>query len=186
MARITGLPKPPGRVKRLALWATRRRYGKVLEPATYWAHHTGVFWSTMLLEGTLQATRQHLPAALHDLVVHRVSVVIGCPWCIDFGAMEALHTGMTPERVLAVPDYAGSDLFTDAEKRAMAYADAMTATPPTVTDEQVTALREELGECALVELTHLISLENQRSRFNHALGITAQGFTDAEVCALPL
>lgn len=59
----------------------------------------------------------------------------------------------------------------------------MTATPMTVDDEQVEHLRRLLGEGALVELTALISLENHRSRFNHAMGITAQGFSEA--CALP-
>ena len=85
----------------------------------------------------------------------------------------------------AVPDYETSPLFSAREKACMAYADAATATPPRVTDEQVEALRADLGEAGLVELTFLVALENHRSRTNHSLGITAQGFTDAAVCALP-
>ena len=46
----------------------------------------------------------------------------------------------------------------------MDYAEAMTATPPTVTDEQVERLRRTLTDEQLVELTAMISLENCRSR----------------------
>ncbi|NMR19986.1 carboxymuconolactone decarboxylase family protein [Cellulomonas fimi] len=184
MARIAP-PARPTLARRAALALTRRMFGRTLEPSAVAAHHGGAFWSDMASEGLLLRSSHHLPDTLRDLVVHRVSVVVGCPWCIDFGAMLALRTGLTAERILAVPDYAGSALFDDLEKRAMAFADAATATPPTVTDEQVARLRDDLGDAGLVELAHLVALENKRSRLNHALGITAQGFTDSTVCELP-
>jgi hypothetical protein len=54
----------------------------------------------------------------------------------------------------------------------------MTATPPEVTDEMAEALRTELGDDAFVELTMMVAVENERSRFNNALGLTSQGFKD--------
>jgi hypothetical protein len=54
----------------------------------------------------------------------------------------------------------------------------------TVTDEQVDDLRDRFGIDGLIELTYQISLENQRSRMNTALGITAQGFS-TESCRVP-
>lgn len=184
MARLTAPPRP-GPAQRLALAITRRMYGRALEPSRVATHHPGLFWSSLLHEAGLLRLRYRLPATLRDLVLHRVAVVIGCSWCIDFGAMLSLRAGLTAEQLLAVPDYADSALFTPLEKRAMAFADAATATPPTVTDEQVAQLRAELGDAGVVELAFLVALENHRSRLNHALGITAQGFTDATVCALP-
>ena len=59
----------------------------------------------------------------------------------------------------------------------------MTATPPTVTDEMVEALRADLDDAQLVELTEIISVENLRSRTNSALGMTSQGFKSQ--CDLP-
>jgi hypothetical protein len=38
------------------------------------------------------------------------------------------------------------------------------------------ALRAELGEDGLVELSMMVAVENERSRFNSALGLTSQGF----------
>lgn len=50
---------------------------------------------------------------------------------------------------------------------------------------EVAELDAELGHDGLVELTYAIAVENQRSRFNHALGITDQGFTSGAACCLP-
>ena len=60
----------------------------------------------------------------------------------------------------------------------MGYAEAMTATPPTVSDDMVSELVEDLGVQAVVELTMMVAVENQRSRFNSAMGLTSQGFSD--------
>ena len=67
-------------------------------------------------------------------------------------------------------------MFTDVERRVMEYAEAMTATPPQVTDEMAEALRADLGDDGLVELTMMVGVENLRSRFNSALGLASQGF----------
>ncbi|MFC8193689.1 carboxymuconolactone decarboxylase family protein, partial [Cellulomonas sp. NPDC057328] len=145
MARIA----PPARQRlstRLVAVATRRMFGQVMEPGMVTAHHRGVFWSQLLGESVLLNGRHHLPDRLRDLVQHRVAVVIGCPWCIDFGAMLALRTGISADDLLAVPEYATSTRFSDLEKRALAFADAATATPPEVTDDQVAELRAQLGD----------------------------------------
>lgn len=184
MARIAP-PARPRLADRVASAATRRMFGKSLDPGTVTAHHRGVFWSQLLGEVVLLRARRHLPERLRSLVEHRTAVVIGCPWCIDFGAMLALRAGVSAEELVAVPDYARCPSFSDLEKRAMAFADAATATPLRVTDAMVESLRADLGEAGLVELVHLVALENQRSRLNHALGIPSQGFTDADVCVLP-
>ena len=54
----------------------------------------------------------------------------------------------------------------------------MTATPPLVTDEMAEGLRTQLGNDGFVELTMMVAVENERSRFNSALGMTSQGFSD--------
>ena len=69
-------------------------------------------------------------------------------------------------------------MFTELERLVMLYAEAMTMTPPLVTDDLVARLRQHLDEAQLVELTAIIGVENLRSRMNSALGLTAQGFKD--------
>ncbi|MGH4007678.1 MAG: carboxymuconolactone decarboxylase family protein, partial [Pseudonocardiaceae bacterium] len=82
--------------------------------------------------------------------------------------------------------YQTAPAFTPTERRALAYADAMTALPTAVTDRMVAELDTELGHDGLVELTYAIAVENHRARFNHALGITDQGFTSGQACRVPL
>ena len=65
------------------------------------------------------------------------------------------------------------------------YATRMTTTPVEVPETLFTALRQQLSEAQLVELTATIAWENYRARFNHALGIEAQGFSQGAFCALP-
>jgi alkylhydroperoxidase family enzyme len=76
------------------------------------------------------------------------------------------------------------EVFTALELLVMEFAEAMTSTPPTVTDELVQRLSSHLNEAELVELTAIVAVENMRSRINSALGLTAQGFRDR--CDLPV
>ncbi|HEY1691251.1 MAG TPA: hypothetical protein VGG39_03775 [Polyangiaceae bacterium] len=61
----------------------------------------------------------------------------------------------------------------------------MTRTPVDVPQRLFDALREHLDAAQMVELTAEIAWENHRARFNHALGIEAQGFSEGAFCALP-
>lgn len=65
------------------------------------------------------------------------------------------------------------------------YADAMTKAPVEVPDTLFARLRERFSDAQLVELTSAIAWENYRARFDHALGIESENFTEGAVCALP-
>lgn len=186
MARIPGLPADRvGLLRRLAYRYAERSFGAVPEPATVWAHHPGIFWTHSLYELGNERVLRRLDPALRDLVLHRVATQVGCSWCVDFGAMLSMRQGLDVRRHAELHRYATSDAFTPVEKLAVAYADAVTAQPMEVTDEMVARLREHLDEAALVELTYVVALENSRSRFNAALGLTAQGFTSGDACPVP-
>ncbi|OLB81046.1 MAG: hypothetical protein AUI14_04650 [Actinobacteria bacterium 13_2_20CM_2_71_6] len=165
--------------------AARRRFGEVPEPGRAGAHHPGLMWASGIHELLVERAAHRLDPALRDLVVHRVATVVGCSWCVDFGTMLALRTGLSVQRHRELGRYRESDAFTPADKLALAYADAMTAQPMTVTDELVAALRKEFNDAELMELTYLVALENMRARTNHALGLTAQGYTSGDACPMP-
>ncbi|NYE18349.1 carboxymuconolactone decarboxylase family protein [Microbacterium immunditiarum] len=161
---------------------SRRRFGKVIDPGLVAAHHPGVL-NTMYLTEMGAARWRKTDATLQALAVMRTAAVIGCSWCMDFGYWEYHHRGVDPAKLRAVPDWQASTVFSPLERAVLEYADAMTATPPAVTDELVDRLRGELTDAQVVELTALIALENQRSRTNAAMGLTSQGFKDQ--CELP-
>jgi alkylhydroperoxidase family enzyme len=88
------------------------------------------------------------------------------------------------ERLEDIDDYPTSPRFTDDERAAIAYADAMTTDPHSVTDDQVADLRRRFGDAGVIELTYQIGVENMRARMNAALGITEQGFS-TDSCRVP-
>jgi len=180
MARIPAVPEEQaGVLGGLAYRFARRWFGQVPEPFAVLRHHRRLFWAGALADTVTMKATTVLPKRLRELAVYRTATVVGCSWCVDFGTMLQRLDGLDVDRLQRIDEYATSSLFTDVERLAIAYADAMTALPMTVTDEQVAELEPELGRAGLVELTYVIALENERARFNHALGITDQGFDAA-------
>lgn len=161
----------------------RRMYGRVPDVVPVMWHHRKVLRADLAWERRI-ASWDALDPHLKSFAVMASAASIGCSWCLDFGYYLAHDQGLDESKVREVPRWRESAVFTDLEREVMAYAEAMTATPPTVTDEQVASLRGALGDEALVELTMMVAVENQRSRFNAAAGLTSQGFSD--VCELPL
>jgi alkylhydroperoxidase family enzyme len=93
--------------------------------------------------------------------------------------------GITENQLRDLPAYRSSPAFSPLEKAVIEYAEGMTKTPVEVSDAVFAALRERLEAAQLVELTASIAWENYRARFDHALGIGAQGFSEGAFCALP-
>jgi alkylhydroperoxidase family enzyme len=82
--------------------------------------------------------------------------------------------GVSDAKIDALADYANSDLYTQAERVALEFADAMTITGRDVSDELFERLRRLFDEDALVELTATIAWENASSKFNRALRVPSQ------------
>ena len=113
-----------------------------------------------------------------------VAAQVGCSWCLDINYFQALNQNLDLSKASQVPRWRESDVFTPLERHVLEYAEAMTNTPTTVTDELSASLLDRLGPAAMVELTACIAFANLSTRSNTALGITSQGFSDA--CEIPL
>jgi alkylhydroperoxidase family enzyme len=111
-----------------------------------------------------------------------VASQVGCTWCLDFNYFEAHNRDLDMDKAREVPRWRESELFSSLEREVLAYAEAMTETEPTVTDEMVASLREQLGDAALLELTAVVAFANFTTRPNVALGIESDGF--AAACGL--
>ncbi|MCU1614940.1 MAG: hypothetical protein JWO98_2480 [Frankiales bacterium] len=181
MARIP-LDPPRTLVTRLMEWYSRRTYGVVAEPGAAMAHNRPVLITTMRNEMSL-ARWKKLDPTLKALAVMASAATVGCSWCMDFGYWISHEDGIDPAKLRDVPRWRDSDVYTDLERRVLEYAEAASSTPLGVTDAMVASLRRDLDDAALVELTMMIAVENQRSRFNSALGLTSQGFKDR--CEIP-
>jgi alkylhydroperoxidase family enzyme len=182
MARIS-LDPPRTLLYRIGEWYSRRTYGAVLDPVRAMAHHRKVMLTDVRLELSV-ARWDKLDPQLKLLAVMACSHLIGCSWCTDFGHWEAHNEGVPSAKLRAVPFWREHrEAFTATELDVLEYAEAMSATPPSVSDELAARLLERLGEPAFVELTAMVAVENLRSRMNSAFGLTGQGFSDR--CEVP-
>ena len=170
---------------RLMYRYAKRRFGEVPVPFAVGAHHLPLLVANAVHETLLERGSKKLPADIRELAVYWTARTVGCSWCVDFGAMLIRLDGLDVDRLTQIDDYATSPLFTDDERAAIAYADAVTTDPHLVTDEQVADLRRRFGDTGVMELTYQIGIENMRARMNTALGITEQGFSSGDACRIP-
>jgi AhpD family alkylhydroperoxidase len=162
---------------------SRKTLGDVPEPAEVMWHNRAVLTDVYGL-GRKAEKWDQLDPNLKSFAHMAVAALVGCSWCLDFGYFHAHNEGLDETKASEVPRWRASTMFTPLERDVMEYAEAMTETPPRVTDELSARVLEQIGAPAMVELTTWIGLANLYTRSNTAMGIEAQGFSRA--CALPL
>jgi AhpD family alkylhydroperoxidase len=108
-----------------------------------------------------------LGVTMIDLVNIRASLLNGCAFCIDMHVKEARIHGERDLRVLHVPIWRESSLFTDKEKAALEWTEAVTKlTEHGIPDEIYQRVREQLSEKELTELTFAIGVINAWNRLS--------------------
>ena len=180
--RIGGLPlgSYPWYV-RVILRLQRKKYGCELAPALIWGRIPGAFLLLTLLYRSLDRGTSPLEPGLRALVQVRVSQINWCEFCVDLNSSAALERHATREKLAALTSYDTSPVFTERERAALAYAEAVTDPARRVDDALFARLRRHLREREIVELTALIAFQNMSSKFNAALRVPAQGFCVAGV-----
>jgi alkylhydroperoxidase family enzyme len=94
---------------------------------------------------------------------------------MDINSSRGMSHGASAEKLRSIEKFRASPLFTPAERAALAYAEAVTATPTAVTEAVFAPLRDHFTVAQIVELAATIAIEHFRAKFNTALGIPAQG-----------
>ncbi len=177
-------PKKPSEYPwfiRLFFWKQRLTYGKVLDPGLLWGRSPLVFTGVALLYGAINRKRSPIEPALRSLLTVCVSRINHCAFCVDINSETLLKRGVTEKKLTALAGWRNSDLFSQREKIALEYAEAVTYTEGEVTAELMKHLKTEFDEDAIAELTGLIAFQNLSSKFNSALDVPPQGF-----CQVPL
>jgi AhpD family alkylhydroperoxidase len=160
----------------LFFWNQKRRYGAVLESARLWARTPRVFAALALLYGTLDRRSSPIESTLRSLITVRVSQINGCHFCVDLNSFIVLRRGIDPDKLTALAEFDTSPLFSEREKAALSYAEAVTDSNGRVSPVHFEQLRRYFNDDAIIELTALIAFQNLSSKFNAALGVEPQGF----------
>jgi len=194
MPRLTGVSdREAGLSSKIAFFFARRKLKQLagtdasalLDPLRMYAYLPKVLNAYGRLEQAQSTLQQVLSPRHRALAELKAATTVRCEYCIDLGSQIARRWGITDDELLALADYRNATCFSDVDKLVLDYATAMSRTPVSVSDELFDGLRAHFDDAALVGLTHVVSLENMRARFNLALGIASSGASGGQVCALP-
>lgn len=117
--------------------------------------HTGAYLRKSLIEEKLQ-----------ELVFFRVSQINGCAYCLDMHSKDLRAHGETEQRLYALNAWRETAFYTDRERAALAWAEAVTAAK--VPDEVYSRVKTQFTDEELVDLTLAVSTINTWNRFNIA------------------
>ena len=123
---------------------SKRLLGRVPEPLGVYWHNRPVLKTTMGI-GSKADKWKACDANLKSLAHLAVAAQIGCSWCLDYGYFHAFNNHLDLDKAREVPRWREAAAFTPLERSVLGYAEAMTRTPPTVTDGMVAELLGQLG-----------------------------------------
>lgn len=176
-------PKPLNEYPLYLRWFFRRqagKYGRTLSPSWLWGRLPAHFGGLLLLLACFQRKRFPVEVALRSLVSARVAQLNGCAFCVDLNAYHLLQASGSTAKAEGVDQWRGSGLYSERERLALDYAEAMTDTARRVTPAQIQALKAHFDDDGIVALTAWIAFQNLSAKFNSALGAE-----DNALCPLP-
>ena len=106
-----------------------------------------------------------LEHSLLELVRTRASQLNGCAFCLDMHSKDAIAAGETPQRLLVLSAWRDAPFYTERERAALAWTEAVTQLGPSgVPDELYRTTRQQFDERQLVDLTMAIVAINGWNR----------------------
>jgi AhpD family alkylhydroperoxidase len=117
----------------------------------------------MALESQVQSSG--LEQSLIELVKTRASQISGCAYCIDMHTKDARKHGETEQRLYLLNAWREAPVYTDRERAALAWTEAVTLISEThAPDDVYSEVRAHFSEAETVNLTMLIATINSWNR----------------------
>jgi AhpD family alkylhydroperoxidase len=118
-----------------------------------------------------------LEPALLELVKIRASQINGCGFCLDMHTKDARHAGETEQRLYLVSCWREAPIYTDRERAALAWTEAVTKLENQhVPDQVYEQAHAQFSEEELVRLTTTVVAINGWNRFNCAFNTVPGGY----------
>ena len=110
--------------------------------------------------------KSSIEKSLADLIRLRASQINGCAFCVDMHTADARKRGETDRRLATVVTWRETPFFTDRERAALQWTEALTlVSHDHVPDTVWEAVRPHFSDEELVDLTLIISAINAWNRF---------------------
>ncbi|MGW6119880.1 carboxymuconolactone decarboxylase family protein [Nocardia sp. NPDC055165] len=109
-----------------------------------------------------------LPKATYELVKIRASQINGCSYCVDMHTKDAAHAGETAVRINLVAAWRETNVFTEAERAALALTEEATRTADGghVSDDTFAQVRKHYDDDQIAGLIAAIAMINAWNRLN--------------------
>ena len=112
-------------------------------------------------------SQKHLEHSLLRLIEMRASQINGCAYCLDMHTKDARAAGETEQRIYTLDAWRETPFFTDRERAALEWTEAVTLVAETrVPDAVFEQVRQQFSEEELVELTFAVIVINSWNRLN--------------------
>ena len=112
--------------------------------------------------------------SLLNLIYYRVSQINGCAYCLDMHSKDLRAKGETEQRLYVLDAWRDAPFYTDRERAALAWAEAVTKLPgKQVPDEIYDDAQNQFTEEELIDLTMATIAINSYNRINIAFRTTA-------------
>jgi AhpD family alkylhydroperoxidase len=125
-----------------------------------------------------------LERPLLDLVKVRASQINGCAYCLDMHTKDARAFGETEQRLYALNGWRETPFFSDRERAALEWVEAITRVAEThVPDEVYERVRRQFDEAQLVALTFAAVVINAFNRLAIAFRVPVGAYQPQAVPA---
>lgn len=162
-------------------WIYRRqkkKYGQKIVPTQIWGRSPWLFLGFSFFFRALDRKKSPIPSELRALVNILISKENECPFCVDLNAARLSKELGFSDKLAQLENYKTDALFSEKERVALRYAEAITRSDRQVDEGLFEELKRHFSDDEIVELTGLISFQNCSSKFNEALKIPSQGFCE--------
>ena len=176
-------PADPAKLPFWLRWFFRRQektYGKMLQPALMWSRKPSLFVLFASFWATISRKSSPLPPMLRALVQVYVAKLTWCEFCVDLNGMTLISQVGGDDKLAELDNWQQSHLFTEQEKVALAWTQAMSGAECQINNQLRVELDQYFTEQQIMELTALVAFQNMSARFNAALDIPSQG-----LCSIP-
>lgn len=151
--------------------AVEQRTGFIPNSQLVMAHKPGLLKAFAALRQAIYDREARIPRQLMYMVGHMASLTAGCRYCMAHTASNAARSDAADEKIAAIWEYETSELFTDAERAALRFAQGAASAPNAVTDEDMAALKKHFDEVQILEILSVVCWFGFLNRFNDSLAM---------------
>jgi len=172
--RLQTIDKPTGLMMRIAFWATRREFGKVMSTMRVLFPRAPKMVKLFYEIQKFETNGMRLEKELHFMVATLVSQLNGCGCCTDISRSMVIRENLGLEKFNAILEYRTSPLFSNRDRAALTFVEEATRNKR-VSDATFEALRDHFSEWEIVEITWLNAVHNYYNLLNVPLELESDG-----------